>query len=183
MLSRSILENFDEENDNIALEVYDKLPRSVAGAFIPNIEKMRNALVKTGSLAEKVKADGYARIYIDYTLGKVMRTDITNLKEYDAAVTKECMQYMSHTASRIREEVYRRHYLGRAALEQRRKFLAAEKQRLETEFAAAERDERSASENEERNSRVLRFLPEMKFLFPSMQNAAEINIFLTNAKN
>jgi len=166
-----------------ALEVYDKQPRSVAGAFIPNIERMRNASVKTGSLAETVKADGYARIYIDYTLGKVMRADISNLKEYDSAVTKECMQYMNHTASRIREEAYSRHYLGRTALEQRRIFLTAEKQRLETELAAAEREERSASENEERNSRVLRFLPEMKLLFPSIQNAEEINNDLTNAKN
>jgi len=112
-----------------------------------------------------------------------MRAEISNLKEYDSAVTKECMQYMNHTASRIREEAYSRHYLGRAALEQRRKFLTAEKQRLETELAAAEREERAASEFEERNSRVLRFLPEMKLLFPSIQNAEEINNDLTNAKN
>ena len=155
-----------------ALEVYDKLPRSVAGAFIPNIEKIRNASVKTGSLAEVVKADGYAKIYINYTLGRVMRADITSLKEYDSAVTKECMTYMSHTASRIREEVYSRHYLGRAAIEERRKFLITEKTRIESELAASEREERTAAEHEDCNNRVLRSLPEMKFLFPSIETAA-----------
>jgi energy-coupling factor transporter ATP-binding protein EcfA2 len=155
-----------------AIEVYDKLPRSVAGAFIPNIEKMRNASVRSGSLAEVVKADGYARVYINYFLGKVMRVDIASLKEYDSAVTKECMTYSNHTASRIREDVYRRHYLGNTAREERRKFLAAEKERLEAELAAAEREERNATEREDCHSRVLRFLPEMKLLFPSIENAA-----------
>jgi uncharacterized protein YPO0396 len=155
-----------------AIEVYDKLPRSVAGAFIPNIEKMRNASVKPGSLAEVVKADGYARVYINYFLGKVMRADISSLKEYDSAVTKECMTYSNHTASRIREEVYKRRYLGNTAREERKKFLAAEKERLEAELATAEREERNAAEREDCHDRVLRFLPEMKLLFPAIENAA-----------
>jgi hypothetical protein len=78
------------------------------------------------------------------------------------------MTYMSHTASRIKEEVYRRHYLGRAALEERRKFLAGEAERVETEFAAAERAEREAGSREDCCNRVIRYLPEIKFLFPSV---------------
>ncbi|GHV94179.1 ATPase [Spirochaetia bacterium] len=166
-----------------ALEVYDRLPRSVAGAFVPNIEKMREAVIKTGSLAELVKADGYARIYIDYTLGRVMRADISNLKRYDSAVTKECMTYMNHTASRIKEEVYRRHYLGIAALEERRKFLAAEAQRLEAEFAAAEKAERDAISREDCCSRVMRYLPELKYLFPSIETCAALKNDLARAEN
>jgi len=165
-----------------AIEVYDKLPRSVAGAFIPNIEKMRKATVKTGSLAEVVKADGYAKIYINYTLGKVMRADITSLKEYDSAVTKDCMTYTNHTASRIKEEVYSRHYLGRAALEERRKFLSSEKSRIETELAAAEREERTAAEQEDCLDRVLRYLPDMKYLFPSIENVVILDKDLSQAK-
>ncbi|MDR2952715.1 MAG: hypothetical protein LBU82_05680, partial [Treponema sp.] len=154
-----------------ALEVYDRLPRSIAGAFIPNIEKMRETSVKTGSLAQIVKAEGYARIYIDYALGRVMRCDLANLKSYDSAVTKECMTYMNHTASRIKEEVYRRHYLGRAALEERRKFLIAEAARVDAEHAAAEREEREALGREDCCNRVIRFLPEVKLLFPSIAGA------------
>ena len=166
-----------------ALEIYNSLPRSVAGAFIPNIEKMRNATVKQGSLAEIVKADGYARIYINFILGKVMRADLDSLKNYDSAVTKECMTYMAHTASRIREDIYSRRYLGRAALEERRRFLSTEKERLEAELAAAEREEKNAGEHEECYDRVIRFLPEIKLLFPSIDNLNTLNKNLSQAKH
>ncbi|MDR1587897.1 MAG: AAA family ATPase [Treponema sp.] len=165
-----------------ALEVYNRLPRSVAGAFIPNIEKMRGARAKAGSLAELVKAEGYARIYIDYTLGRVMGADISDLKQHDSAVTKECMTYMNHTAGRIREDVYRRHYLGRAALEERRKFLEAEAERIGVELAAAEREEREAAGREECYSRVLRYLPELKYLFPSIAAASALENEIAEAR-
>ncbi|MDR1785786.1 MAG: hypothetical protein LBR23_04895 [Spirochaetaceae bacterium] len=137
-----------------ALEVYDRLPRSIAGAFIPNIATMRGAQVKPGSLAEVVKAEGYARLYLDYTLGRVMRADIGSLKTYESAVTKECMTYNNHTASRIKEEVYRRHYLGRSALEERKKFLDAEAVETEAALAAAEKAEREAAAREDCCDRV-----------------------------
>jgi len=151
-----------------ALEVYNKLPRSVAGAFIPNIARMRGSKVKKGSLAEIIKAEGYARIYIDYTLGNVMRADISSLKTYESAVTKECMTYSNHTASRIKEEVYRRHYLGRAALEKRKIFLLGELQRLEEEFAFYEKTERDAGNNIERCNRVIKHLFNLRQLFSSI---------------
>jgi DNA repair exonuclease SbcCD ATPase subunit len=165
-----------------ALEVYDSLPRSVAGAFIPNIEKMRGARAKAGSLAELVKAEGYARIYIDYTLGKVMRADIAGLRQYDSAVTKECMTYTNHTASRMREDAYRRHYLGRAALEERRRFLAAEEKRVRVEFEAAEKEEREAAGREECCTRILRTLPELKYLFPAVAACASLKENLAAAE-
>ena len=165
-----------------ALEIYNRLPRSVAGAFIPNIEKMRNAAVKQGSLAEVIRAEGYARIYIDYTLGKVMRSDLANLKTYDSAVTKECMTYMSHTASRIREDIYRRHYLGRAAQEERKKFLAAEATRIEAEFLSAEKKEQEARAKEDCCNRVLRELFKLKDLFPSIADCARLKKEIAAAK-
>jgi chromosome segregation ATPase len=165
-----------------ALEVYDGLPRSVAGAFIPNIEKMRSAQAKSGSLAEIVKADGYARIYIDYVLGRVTRAEISNLKQFDSAVTKECMTYTSHTASRIKEEVYSRHYLGRSALEERRQFLTAEIQKTEAEFSSAEKAEREAGGREECLDRVMRQLPRLEILFPSIEACASLAKDLAGAK-
>jgi uncharacterized protein YPO0396 len=161
----------DPANFQKALEVYDSLPHSVSGAFIPNIEKMRDASVRTGSLAEIVKAEGYARVYINFSLGRVMRADLATLKTYDSAVTRECMTYKGHTASRIAEEVYGRHYLGRAALEERRKFLTAEAQRVQAECTNAEREEREARGQEDCCNRVITFLPELKYLFPSIAGA------------
>jgi len=165
-----------------ALEVYDRLPRSVAGAFIPNIEKMRSVEIKSGSLAEIVNATSYARIYINFSLGKVIRADLATLKTYDSAVTKECMTYTNHTASRIKEEVYRRHYLGRTALEERRKFLANEIQRIEAEFANAEREERDATGREDCCNRVIRSLPKLENLFPSIAASISLKNELTKAE-
>jgi len=170
------------DNFQKAIEVYDRLPRSVAGAFIPNIEKMRDVKAKPGSLAEIVEADGYALIYIDYTLGKVMRSDLANLKTYDSAVTKECMTHTNHTASRIKEEVYSRHYLGRTALEERKKFLSAEAVRVEAELTIAEREEREARGREDCCNRVIQFLPELKYLFPSIASAELFAKQLTEAR-
>ena len=172
----------DPANFQRAIEVYDRLPRSVAGAFIPNIEKMRDSQARPGSLAEIVKAKGYAHIYIGFILGKVMRTDLANLKTYDSAVTKECMTYMNHTASRIKEEVYRRHYLGRSALEERRVFLIAEAERVEAELTSAEREERDAKSREECCNRVINTLPEIKLLFPSIAGSALLKEQLSAAE-
>jgi uncharacterized protein YPO0396 len=165
-----------------ALEVYDRLPRSVAGAFVPNIEKMRGAKPKAGALAELIKAEGYARIYVDYTLGRVMRADLSSLKQYDSAVTRECMTYMNHTAGRIKEDVYRRHYLGRSALEERKKFLDAEAERIGADLVRAEKEEKEAAGREDCCSRVLRFLPELKYLFPSIAAAASLENEIAGAR-
>ncbi|MCL2185504.1 MAG: hypothetical protein FWB86_06595 [Treponema sp.] len=166
-----------------ALEVYDKLPRSVAGGLLPNIEKMRNATARTGSLAKLIKTNNvYAEIYINFILGKVMCADISSLREYESAVTKECMRYSNHTASRIMEDIYKRHYLGRAAVEERRNFLKTEKTRLEAELTAAEREERTASEHEDCCNRVLRFIPEMKILFSSIERAVSCKKDLSKAE-
>jgi energy-coupling factor transporter ATP-binding protein EcfA2 len=170
------------ENFQKAIGVYDRLPRSVAGAFIPNIEKMRDAKAKLGSLAEIVKAEGYAHIYINYILGKVTRSDLANLKTYDSAVTKECMTYTNHTVSRIKEEVYSRHYLGRNALEERKKFLSAESFRVETELSVAEREERETRNREDCCNRVIHSLPKLMNFFPSIADAKSLAEQLAVAK-
>jgi uncharacterized protein YPO0396 len=159
----------DPEEFQKALEIYDGLPRSVGGAFLPNLDKMRSAQGRTGSLAELVKTDSpYARIYVDYILGEVMRADIYTLKTYARAVTRECMSYSNHTASRIREEVYRRRYLGQAARKERKEFLAAEAARLRREREDAERRERRAAEREELSRRAYRALVELTQLLPAL---------------
>jgi uncharacterized protein YPO0396 len=160
-----------------ALEIYNALPRNIAGALLPNLEKMRprpgdqsgDTERQKGSLAELVSASSpYARIYLDYVLGGVIRAGIEDLKRYSFAVTKECMTYGNHTASRIREDVYQRHYLGQAARKKRREFLLAESERLRRERDAAERREREAEVQEDLFHRAGRTLIELQFLLPSV---------------
>jgi hypothetical protein len=165
-----------------ALSVYDRLPRTVAGAFLPNLEKMRGAKQQKGSLSELVKAEGYARIYLDYSLGEVMRADLETLKTYKLAVTKDCMSYSNHTASRMREEVYKRHYLGQSALEERKQFLLAEKDRLTAEHAEAEAQEKEAGNWENAYYRVRNALTEMKFLLPALEACRVYREDLTRAE-
>ena len=142
-----------------ALEIYDRLPRSVAGAYLPNLDAMRDAKPRENSLAALVKTENvYARIYVDFILGNVICADIKTLKNYSRAVTRECMTYSSHTASRIREEVYRRHYLGQSSRRERREFLLAESVRLRREKDAAQDREAKAAAAEEIFRRVYKSL-------------------------
>ncbi|GHV03322.1 ATPase [Spirochaetia bacterium] len=163
-----------------ALEIYDSLPRTVAGALLPNLEKMRGREPNAGTLAELVKTDAkYARMYLDYVLGDVHCADIGSLKQFDFAVTKECMTYGSHTASRIREEVYRRHYLGQAARKERKEFLAAEQNRLQQEIAAAEKQEQDAAAREDIFHRASRTLTELTYLLPAVEALKKLREELT----
>ncbi|MDR2741325.1 MAG: hypothetical protein LBB98_04135 [Treponema sp.] len=158
-----------------ALEIYDGLPRSVAGAFLPNLEKMRETRTKENSLAKLVKTDSvYARMYVDYTLGDVICADIGTLKNYIRAITRECMTYSGHTASRIREEVYRRHYLGQSSRKERKEFLLAGSVRLRREYDAAAEKEKQAAQEEDRFHRAYKTLVEMGYLFPSIQKCKDL---------
>jgi chromosome segregation ATPase len=166
-----------------ALEIYDKLPRNVGGALLPNLEKMRDAEKRKGSLAELVSASSpYARIYLDYVLGEVIRAEIGSLKRYPFAVTRECMSYGSHTASRIREEVYRRHYLGQAARKERREFLQAESERLKRERDAAEAREKEAASREELFHRAARTITELQFLLPAVEACEKLSADLARSR-
>ncbi len=120
----------DEFQD--ALEIYNRQPKAVAGVGIPHLARMRESEIGHGTLAEVVEAASpLARRYAAYLLGDVVRAELSTLKNYEKAVTKECMRYASRTAGRIKEEVYSRWYIGKAAKEQR----LAELDRLERETA------------------------------------------------
>jgi chromosome segregation ATPase len=166
-----------------ALEIYDGLPRNIAGAFLPNLEKMRGAETRKGSLAKLVStASPYARIYLDYVLGEVMCADIGSLKKYGFAVTKDCMTYGSHTASRIREEVYRRQYLGQAARKKRREFLLAESERLRGERDRAEAREKEAEDREALFHRAVRTLTELQYLLPAVGLCEKLSADLARSR-
>ncbi|MDR1444891.1 MAG: AAA family ATPase, partial [Treponema sp.] len=166
-----------------ALEIYNALPRDIAGALLPNLEKMRGVELQKGSLAELVSTNSpYARIYLDYVLGGVIRADIDDLKHYSFAVTKECMTYGNHTASRIREDVYRRHYLGQAARKKRREFLLAESERIRRERDAAEQREKQAEIQEDIFHRAGRTLIELQFLLPAVGACEKLSADLARSQ-
>ncbi len=116
-----------EDDFQLAIEIYRSLPRSVSGVGIPNLVKMKTAKPKKGSLYDVVKANSTpGEVYTAYLLGDVMMASIENLKDSARSVTKDCMRYSSFTASRIKEDVYARWYIGKAARESRIVFLTRE---------------------------------------------------------
>jgi uncharacterized protein YPO0396 len=117
-----------------ALEVYDSLPKSVGGVALPNIAKLkaRAEQAHKGSLATLVESDNpWAAAYLTAILGDVMTADVSTLKNYGKAISRECMCYANHTATRVKEEVWKNHWLGKRAREQRIALLESEKALLE----------------------------------------------------
>jgi uncharacterized protein YPO0396/uncharacterized small protein (DUF1192 family) len=158
-----------------ALGVYDALPRDVAGVALPNLEKMRGASVRSGSLAPTLATDSpYARIYADFVLGDVMRASLDTLKDFEKAVTKDCMSYSRHTATRLKEEVYARWYLGRAAREQRLAELRTAADRLRSESRESAAAALKETEREDALRRAYGGLHEMKGLAEALWQAAAL---------
>lgn len=158
-----------------ALGVYDALPREVAGVALPNLDKMRGAAVRSGSLAPVLATESpYARIYADFVLGDVMRASLDALKDFEKSVTKECMSYSRHTATRIKEEVYARCYLGRAAREKRMAELRAEIERLRALLRDRTLAATQAAEREDALRRAYSGIHEMKGLAEARERAAAL---------
>ena len=158
-----------------ALGVYDSLPREIAGVALPNLDRMRGASVRPGSLASIVSTESpYARIYADFILGDVMRANLDTLKEYEKAVTKDCMGYSAHTATRMKEESYSRWYLGHAAREKRIAALRGELDRLRVLVRDLEAASRSASDRDEALRRAFGGLHEMKGLAEARSRSAAL---------
>lgn len=160
-----------------ALELYDSLPRSIGGVALPNIGKMRGRAseVKPGSLSHLVSSENpWARLYLDAILGEVMTADIATLKNYAKAITKECMSYSNHTATRIKEEVWKTHWLGREAKEKRLAFLREEIARLTREKETNTRAARERAERAKAYGQALRSLSEARSLALSIVKEKEI---------
>jgi chromosome segregation ATPase len=177
----------DPKDFQKALEIYNRLPRHISGAFLPNLEKMRDAVAKNpvqkNSLASLVETESiYARHYIDYVLGNVICADIKSLKNFNSAVTKECMRYSGFTASRIDQNIYSRHYLGKAAQRERKEFLIAEKLRLQKLHEETAAQEQMAAQKEEIFRRAGRTIIELGYLFPSVTAAGKMHRDLAEAE-
>lgn len=165
----------EPESFSDALRVYDALPREVAGVALPNLRKMGSATVKRGALSELIITESpFARQYADFVLGDVIRATLDTLKDYDKAVTRDCMTYSRHTASRIKEEVYSRWYLGRAARERRIAELRKELETLRSRDGALKAAFTALQQRDEVISRAYRTLNEMRPLRSARSDMEEL---------
>ena len=100
---------------NIALEVYDMNRDKIYSAGVINTKKLPMDYEENrDSLAHIIKTDNrYAKAYIEYVLGRVIRCDkVTDLEQYKIAITPECMLYQGYVVRHLNPGDYREPYIG-----------------------------------------------------------------------
>jgi len=122
-----------------ALKVYDRLKFS-KGFYdwglidAGKLEGIRPHAQK-GSLAEEVVTDNiYARMFIDYVMGRVIKCDkVEELRKHERAITDSCMLYQSYVARQLNPERWKYPFIGRKALEEQKETVkkAIEKKKKE----------------------------------------------------
>lgn len=106
-----------------ALKIYDRLKFS-KGFYdwgivdTGKLEKKRPVCEK-GSLAEEVSTDDpYARQFVDFVMGRVMKCDtVEELRDHDRAITDTCMLYQGFVARQLHPDRWKDPYIGRNAVE------------------------------------------------------------------
>lgn len=73
-----------------------------------------------GSLAEEVETENrYARLFIDYVLGRLVKCDqVEELRKYERAITDSCMLYQNYVARQLNPVRWQYPYIGRRAIEE-----------------------------------------------------------------
>ena len=105
----------EPEYVNTALEVYDRNRSKIHSAGIINTRKLPMDYVENSrSLAYVVKAENrYAKAYIEYILGKVIRCEnVLELENHKIAITPECMLYQGYVVRHINPRDYKDPFIG-----------------------------------------------------------------------
>ncbi len=159
-----------------SLAVYNGLPAKTAGVGLPNTARMHEAEAVPGSLAEAVEAASpQARRYAAFLLGGVIRAELQDLKNHEKAITKACMRYSAHTASRVREEVYSRWFIGKEAKRRRLEEIAKRIDLLKSELDSALAEQERKTRRLDALRRVTPFLGEIKSLSDAEEHIACLN--------
>lgn len=95
------------------INIYNSLDKSkYYGVGVVDVEKiMENSYkVLEDSLAKEVVTENkYARAYVDYLLGRVMKcTDIKKIRDFKISITNDCFLYKGYIARRLNPESYLR---------------------------------------------------------------------------
>lgn len=94
-----------------AIEIYSKMDdREYYGANLVNVKPIidKNIKIEKNSLAEEViTSNNYARAYVDYLLGRVIKCDnIHQLKNYPTAITSDCRIYRTYAFGKLNPRSY-----------------------------------------------------------------------------
>ena len=94
-----------------AINIYKRLDkRQFYDAGVVDVEKISKDkyMVVKNSLAEEIVTDNkYARVYLDYLLGRVIKCDdINDIRNHRTAITKDCFLYKGYIARRLHPDLY-----------------------------------------------------------------------------
>ncbi len=89
-----------------------------------------------GSLAEEVSTDDpYARAYVDFLLGRVVKCDsVTDLRKNDRSVTDTGMLYQGYVASQISPSLWQKPLIGKKSIQEQIARLELEKNELDEDY-------------------------------------------------
>ncbi|MCR5339184.1 MAG: cell division protein MukB [Lachnospiraceae bacterium] len=105
----------EPEHYQTALEVYDKNRDKIHSAGIINTRKLPlDQEENTSGLAYVVKTENrYAKAYIRYVLGRVIRCErAQDLEEHSIAITPGCMLYQGYVVRHLNPKDYKDPYIG-----------------------------------------------------------------------
>ncbi|HHW22935.1 MAG TPA: hypothetical protein GXX26_08665 [Clostridiaceae bacterium] len=107
-----------------ALKVYDRLKFEKEyydfGLVDSGKLDQNKAYAEKGSLAEEVTTENeYARQFIDYVMGKVIKCDkVEDLRNHSRAITDTCMLYQGYVARQLNPDRWRYPFIGRNAIKE-----------------------------------------------------------------
>ncbi|KNY29669.1 ATP-binding protein [Pseudobacteroides cellulosolvens] len=123
-----------------ALKCYEqiKLDKGIYDIGLIDGEKAlsSNPVCLKGSLAEEVFTDDpYARAYVDFLLGRVIKCDsVTDLRKNDRSVTDTGMLYQGYVASQISPSLWQKPLIGKKSIQEQIARLELEKNELEEDY-------------------------------------------------
>lgn len=106
----------------IALRVYNKIKeqKKIFGVGLVDVAAIikKNPVRNIGSLAEEIESkDKYAKAYMDYLLGRVMKCDrVAQLHDHPISITDEGMLYQGYVARRINPQYWEKPAIGQKAI-------------------------------------------------------------------
>ncbi len=105
-----------------------KKKKKITGVGLINPDKLKDIEPIDNSLFEEVTSTNKtAQLYTKMILGRVAKCDsVDKLKNYNVAITKDCMKYQNNVLLAIPTHIYQKPYIGTGAIEQQLK-IATEK--------------------------------------------------------
>lgn len=129
---------------NRASKIYQELAKNgkYYGFGLIDVKRIlqSNPSVETGSLAEEIEVENpYAKTYIDYILGKVIKCEkVEQLRNYKTSITMDGMLYKNYVLRKIMDKNHEFHFIGKKSIDEQIRIKQEEVERMQKEIAVNE---------------------------------------------